>query len=148
MEKMDLERLHFNIGIIDSGAAWYGRGTGITTAYIEKMMGEFYLGDVSNSYIYVGQSPAAAKDTKWKMVECLNRDGHLIRDMRVEEFTIHAPGHPKFTFMSVSHFNRQPIHGIRGGRVFLDINQLTSYRLDADLHRMLEYYHTRDIDVA
>lgn len=135
-KSFDVDRLH---AVIDGQR--YGRGVGRTFAVLTQLMGEVYLGDFGNHYLYLGDGPQSyiSGEVMRAFYNILHEEGYTVDVIRRAEGSVHVKDTDQlFLFKSMSSGMECRLRGYRFSRVFVDLMPDTRYHFQEELH-MIRY---------
>lgn len=120
---INIDRLHKSIELINSRQIHpHGIQRGITTAYLYLMLGEVWLGDIKNAYLYIGESRLQAEQMCRNFKELINEHIENPRWLRTSRDMLVIDDQ---FYMFISAKGVETICGQSYHRVFLDVSPET-----------------------
>lgn len=131
--QLDIDWLHNATETVMDGK-YRHRRQGTTVAYVMMMVGEVELGGPQNTYLYIGYN---AYFTSRVLRDFRRVIGELLPSAPITSFTqsrVTIDGTQTFLFYSVEQLIQNPgiIKGWSLDRVFMDVDDVTQTKLDAD----------------
>lgn len=132
------------------------RGNGKTLAYMYLMLGEYWLGEQGNSYIYVGENQHVSRMVGASFAELLEQEGvelGLKRNTAVSaELIVLKDKNMRFMFVGVNRFCEQSFYaGRRASRIFFDVTPRKQHELDqltkGDLYQAQTHFTYSGIEI-
>lgn len=122
---INLDQLHRNIELIAAKCPHlHQRQRGITTAYLYLLLGEAWLGDHENSYLYIGESRLSTERMCRDFLELIQEHIDEV-DGKITHFTTNALSVDSRHFQFVPAKAVHSINSTTFHRIFLDLSEET-----------------------
>ncbi len=124
----------------------FPRGQGRTFSYVLQMLGEAWLGDAGNQYLYIGERADYAKRIMRDFYEILRDEGFEVNpEPGKGKLTVTAPNSVTFYFIGPDPYNIERMtRGSRWAAAFVDLTSELEDRARRELeilHITMEHYH-------
>ena len=132
-EGLDIDQLHFHVNHRNDNM--WADSPGRTTAFISLMVGEAQLGDLGNTYLYVGETYRWIKEVAHNLADVLKGEGYSVtmRDnpVRVSLYVGNKDRLVRnFWFVTADAIKREDIRGCVFDDIYVDLTSETMDRLD------------------
>jgi len=122
------------------------RAQGRTFMFIMQMLGEAWLGDPDNKYLFIGERFDHAYDIMYQFAEILKDEGFVIEvDRSIGKLEVLGPKPCKFRFIGPDRLTiERNSRGIRWDDVYVDLTYETADKVHRELDILmhtLEVYH-------